>query len=98
MNKKYYLREEGNQIFMCCGKAKCPSVALQGEEIIIRDDHGNVAHMKVEEALLLSEAAKKISEEPLGGIVEEELNKDYESPINPEDNTFIPDTEESEEQ
>ena len=81
MNNKYYLREEGNQIFMCCGKAKCPSVAIQGEEIIIRDDHGNVAHMKLEEALLLSEAAEKISEMPRDGVADIELDKNYVSPI-----------------
>ena len=81
MNNKYYLREEGNQIFMCCGKAKCPSVAIQGEEIIIRDDHGNVAHMKLEEALLLSEAAEKISEMPRGEVADIELNENYASPM-----------------
>ena len=81
MNNKYYLREEGNQIFMCCGKAKCPSVAIEGEEIVIRDDHGNVAHMKLEEALLLSEAAEKISEMPRGEVADIELDKNYVSPI-----------------
>ena len=85
MKNKYYLREEGDQIFLCCGKAKCPSVAFQGDEIIIRDDFGNAAHMKLEEALLLSEAAKKISETESGGIADIELNKDYVSPIDPEE-------------
>jgi|TARA_B110000483_G_C18164361_1_gene530589 hypothetical protein len=62
MKNKYYLREEGNKIFMCCGKAGCPSVeSIPDGSIKISDDHGNSVQMKVEEAELIKAAVEKLS-------------------------------------
>jgi hypothetical protein len=66
MKNKYFLRPEGDKIFMCCGKAKCPSVSFEGGNIIIRDDHDNAVTIKPEEALLLTQASKDIIESVSG--------------------------------
>ena len=64
MNNNYYLRPEGNKIFMCCGKAKCPSVSFDEEGFIqIEDDYGNSVKMKKEEAALLKDAVAQLSED-----------------------------------
>lgn len=61
MNNEFYLREEGNRIFMCCGKANCPSVEIDKEGLIkIKDDYGNSVKMKQEEASLLKDAVTKL--------------------------------------
>lgn len=63
MKNDYFLREEGNRIFMCCGKSGCPSVAVDEEGLInISDDFGNTVKMKKEEANLMSQAVAKLSE------------------------------------
>ena len=63
MNKEYYLRPEGNKVFMCCGKANCPSVEINEEGLIeIKDDYGHSVKMKQEEASLISDAVDKINE------------------------------------
>ena len=63
MNKEYYLRPEGNKVFMCCGKANCPSVEINEEGLIeIKDDYGNSVKMQQEEASLISNAVDKINE------------------------------------
>mgnify|MGYP006081679893 FL=1 len=62
MKNNYTLREEGNRIFMCCGKAGCPSVALSDEGLIeITDDFGNTVKMKTQEAELIKSAVEKLS-------------------------------------
>lgn len=61
MKNEFYLREEGNRIFMCCGKANCPSVEVDGDGLIkIKDDYGNSVKMKKEEASLLKDAVAKL--------------------------------------
>jgi len=61
MKKDYYLRPEGNKIFMCCGKANCPSVEINGEGLIeIKDDYGNSVKMKKEEAALIEGAVEEL--------------------------------------
>ena len=61
MNDKFYLREEGNRIFMCCGKANCPSVEVDKDGLIkIKDDYGNSVKMKKEEAALLKDAVAQL--------------------------------------
>lgn len=61
MNDKFYLREDGNRIFMCCGKANCPSVEIDEEGLIkIKDDYGNSVKMKKEEAALLKDAVIRL--------------------------------------
>jgi hypothetical protein len=63
MKNNYYLRPEGNKIFMCCGKAKCPSVSLNEEGLVqIEDDYGNLVKMKKEEAALLKDAVVQLDE------------------------------------
>ena len=49
---KYFLRKESGSIFLCCGKAGCPSVTQSddGSMVIIKDDDGNQVKMKIEEA------------------------------------------------
>jgi hypothetical protein len=66
MKNNYFLRPEGDKIFMCCGKAKCPSVSFEGGNIIIKDDHNNSVAVKPEEALLITQASKDIMEIALG--------------------------------
>ena len=62
MKNKYSLREEGNKIFMCCGKAGCPSVESIPDGLIkISDDYGNSVKMKAEEAELIKAAVEKLS-------------------------------------
>lgn len=62
MKNKYYLREDGNRIFMCCGKANCPSAIINNENFVeISDDYGNTVKMKIEEAELLDGAIKKLT-------------------------------------
>jgi len=62
MKKDYYLRPEGNKIFMCCGKANCPSVEINSEGLIeIKDDYGNSVKMKKEEAALIEKAVIDLS-------------------------------------
>ena len=61
MKNKFYLREEGNRIFMCCGKANCPSVEINKEGLVeIKDDYGNSVKMKKEEAALLKDAVAQL--------------------------------------
>ena len=61
MKNKFYLREEGNRIFMCCGKANCPSVEINEEGLVeIKDDYGNSVKMKKEEAALLKDAVAQL--------------------------------------
>jgi len=61
MKKDYYLRPEGNKIFMCCGKANCPSVEINNEGLIeIKDDYGNSVKMKKEEAVLIEGAVEEL--------------------------------------
>jgi len=61
MKKDYYLRPEGNKIFMCCGKANCPSVEINSDGLIeIKDDYGNSVKMKKEEAALIEGAVEEL--------------------------------------
>lgn len=61
MKKDYYLRPEGNKVFMCCGKANCPSVEINDEGLVeIKDDFGNSVKMKKEEAALLKDAVAEL--------------------------------------
>jgi len=63
MKNNYFLREEGNKIFMCCGKAGCPSVSINDEGLVeISDDYGNSVKMKKEEANLMGQAVDKLSQ------------------------------------
>jgi len=61
MKNEYYLRPEGHKIFMCCGKARCPSVQVNEEGLIeIEDDYGNSVKMKKEEADLIKGAVSQL--------------------------------------
>jgi|TARA_B110000305_G_C19337914_1_gene587564 hypothetical protein len=63
------LRIENNNVFMCCGKAKCPSIKKtkneneDGESMyLIKDDFGGQVSLSESQALLISEAAIKAKE------------------------------------
>ena len=47
MKNDYYLRTEGERVFMCCGKAKCPSVRVDESlnKVFIEDDFNNTTEM-----------------------------------------------------
>ena len=60
------LRIENNMVFMCCGKAKCPSIQKtkdqnkDGENMyIVKDDFGGEVMLSESQAMLLSEATSK---------------------------------------
>jgi hypothetical protein len=55
------LRSEGNKIFMCCGKANCPSVEINEEGLVeISDDYGNKVKMNKEQASLIKDAVSQL--------------------------------------
>lgn len=61
--KNYFLRKESGSIFLCCGKAGCPSVKQDDDGmVVIKDDDGNQVKMKLQEALLLGPAMKAIED------------------------------------
>jgi hypothetical protein len=61
MKNDYYLRTEGERVFMCCGKAKCPSVRVDesSNKVFIEDDFNNTSEMSIAEGMLLSEAVQQ---------------------------------------
>lgn len=60
---KYFLRKDSGSIFLCCGKAGCPSVSQSDDGmVIIKDDDGNQVKMKIEEAKLLGPAVQSIED------------------------------------
>lgn len=61
MKNNHYLRTEGERVFMCCGKAKCPSVRVDKslDRVFIEDDFNNTSEMSISEGILLSDAVKK---------------------------------------
>jgi len=63
MNNKY-LRQEGSVVFMCCGKAGCPSVEINNDGMVeITDEDGNKVIIQKEEAALLPQAVEKLNAE-----------------------------------
>ena len=57
----YFLRQDGPKIFMCCGKAGCPSVEFDSEGMVkINDDFGNTVKMNKEEAALIAGAVEQL--------------------------------------
>jgi hypothetical protein len=61
MKDNYFLRQEGNKVFMCCGKAGCPSVEINKEGLIqISDDYGNTVKMNSSEANLIAGAVEQL--------------------------------------
>ena len=66
MKNNYYLRPEGDKIFMCCGKARCPSVSLEEDMIKIEDDFGGFVKMKKEEAELIKSAVEDLTKNEKG--------------------------------
>ena len=47
------------EVEICCG-GNCPKVEAQNDRILIHDDFGNTASLSREEALFLTEAAKRV--------------------------------------
>ena len=63
MSNNYSLRMEGGKVFMCCGKAGCPSVELNDEGLVqIADDFGNTVKMNKEEAALIAGAVEQLKQ------------------------------------
>jgi hypothetical protein len=63
MKDKYYLRQEGEKFFMCCGKAGCPSVEMNEEGLVeIADDYGNKVKMNKSEANLIAGAVEQLKQ------------------------------------
>ncbi|NDG53623.1 MAG: hypothetical protein EBY39_11465 [Flavobacteriia bacterium] len=61
MTTNYFLRQEGSKVFMCCGKAGCPSVEFNSEGMVqISDDFGNQVKMNKEEAALIAGAVEQL--------------------------------------
>ena len=61
MNNQY-LRQEGSVVFMCCGKAGCPSVKINDDGMVeITDEKGNKVIMQKDEAALLPQAVEKLN-------------------------------------
>lgn len=53
---------EGSKVFMCCGKAGCPSVEIDQDGLVnISDDFGSSVKMKIEEAELIKSAVEKLA-------------------------------------
>jgi len=62
MSNNYSLRMEGGKVFMCCGKAGCPSVEIDQDGLVnIADDFGSSVKMKIEEAELIKSAVEKLA-------------------------------------
>lgn len=61
MKNNYSLRQEGSKVFMCCGKAGCPSVEFDSEGMVeIKDDFGNAVKMNKGEAALIAGAVEQL--------------------------------------
>jgi hypothetical protein len=63
------LRIEDKNVFMCCGKAKCPSIKKTNENTedgesmyLVTDDFGGNVKITESQAFALSEAAQKAKE------------------------------------
>lgn len=58
------LKKINSKKYEVCCSGNCPTVFLGGDGLIhITDDHGKEIKMSLEEALFLSEAAKKIGDD-----------------------------------
>ena len=55
------LKRTENVILLCCGKSKCPEVALvEDNHVTITDDHGGKVKIEMEQAELLGQALEQL--------------------------------------
>ena len=58
------LRRLNGGVVLCCGKAKCPVVNLEGEkQLSITDDDGNKVKMDIDQAKLLTQAIEQLEKD-----------------------------------
>lgn len=51
-------------VLLCCGKAKCPVVSLDGDKHVkITDDDGNTVKIEIEQAELLGDALDQLRQD-----------------------------------
>ena len=57
------LRNVNGGVLLCCGKAKCPLVNLEGEnQLTITDDDGNKVKLDIDQARLLTQAIDQLKD------------------------------------
>lgn len=57
------LKRTENGILLCCGKSKCPEVALvENDQITITDDHGGKVKIEIAQAKLLGKALEQLKD------------------------------------
>ena len=57
------LKSVNGGVLLCCGKAKCPMVNLEGDnQLTITDDDGNKVKLDVDQAKLLSRAIDQLKD------------------------------------
>ena len=57
------LRNVNGGVLLCCGKAKCPVVNLEGEnQLTITDDDGNKVKLDIDQARLLTQAIDQLKD------------------------------------
>jgi len=57
------LRMNGRAVVLCGGKACCPELVINDDEVSIKDDHGNTVVMSTDQARLINKAIDKLEEE-----------------------------------
>lgn len=57
--KNQLKHDEVNQsVILCCGSKRCPVVSVDGENIMIKDDFGQIVTMSKQQAGMISEALR----------------------------------------
>ena len=54
------LRMNGEAVVLCGGKACCPELSIQDDQVTITDDHGGVVKMEKSQAALITKALSKL--------------------------------------
>jgi hypothetical protein len=54
------IRIESNTATLCCGKKNCPQLHLEGDEVVLLDDHGGHVRIKESEARLIALAIDQL--------------------------------------
>lgn len=49
-------------IMLCCGGKKCPTVSLEGDNVIITDDDNNQVTLSADQANAISEAVERLTD------------------------------------
>ena len=49
-----------NTVVLCGGRRCCPELTLNGDDVTIKDDDGNIVNMKIDQAKLISSAIAEI--------------------------------------